>query len=99
MSIGLRLAWVCSRSQGQPPGARRRAIRATSVSKAGPGGEGGSESMDRTLTRGLDAPPPHLYLWRVDIVIRPAAGADIATVRALFDIPRAGLSRDRALPA
>jgi ribosomal protein S18 acetylase RimI-like enzyme len=42
--------------------------------------------MGRTLTEPLDVPAPALYLWVVDIVIRPASGAaDLEAVRALFD--------------
>ena len=34
--IGFTLSWVCSRSQGQPPGARSRAISSTKRAKSAP---------------------------------------------------------------
>src|SRR6266852_8779021 len=48
-----RVEWVCSRSQGQPPGARRRAMTAASLAKAGPGFCAGRDFLARR-SLGLD---------------------------------------------
>src|SRR5258708_31808489 len=48
--MGFKLSWVCSRSQGQPPGARRRATSWTKRAKASPASLSGGWFMTPVLS-------------------------------------------------
>ena len=45
MVMALRLSWVCYRSQGQPPGARSRAMRSANALNAAPAAVPSPSSM------------------------------------------------------
>src|SRR4029453_1314142 len=71
MTVVFRLSCVCSRSQGQPPGARRRAISSTSRANAAP-----AFSSAMGYSR-----PMKLPLYQVDaFASRPFAGNPAAVV-------------------